>query len=100
MRGPSRSPSLVSSSPAHPGRTPRRVRIGLPRRIEVVRTHHEPAEITTIEGVPTVTIRRAIVDARGRVMTERLIEAAKEAYEKGLLSGRDRDAVMKELRQP
>ncbi len=80
--------------------TPRRVRIDLPKRIEVVRTHHEPGEITTIEGVPTVTIRRAILDARGRVMTERLIDAAMEAYEKGLLGARDRDAVIKDLRQP
>jgi predicted transcriptional regulator of viral defense system len=80
--------------------TPRRVRIDLPQRIELVRTHHEPADITTIEGVPTVTIRRAIRDARGRVMTERLVDAAEEAYDKGLLSARDRDAVVGELRQP
>jgi predicted transcriptional regulator of viral defense system len=80
--------------------TPRRVRIDVPQRIEVVKTHHEPADITTIEGVPTVTIRRAILDARGRVMTERLIDAAEEAYERGLLSARDRDAVVGVLRQP
>ena len=80
--------------------SPRRVRATLPRRIEVVKTHHEPADITTIEGVPTVTIRRAILDARGRVMTERLIDAANEAYEKGLLGRPERDTVKRELRHP
>jgi len=80
--------------------TPRRVRTALPKRIEVVRTRHEPADITTVEGVPTVTVRRAILDARGRVMTERLIDAADEAYEKGLLDRHERDAVKRVLRQP
>jgi predicted transcriptional regulator of viral defense system len=79
--------------------TPRRVRINLPKRVEVVRTHHDPADITTIEGVPTVTIRRAILDARGRVMTERLVDAAEEAYERGLLGRKDRDAAVRELQQ-
>ena len=79
--------------------THRRVRINLPKRLEVVRTNHDPAEITTLNGVPTVKIRRAILDARGRVMTERLIDAADEAYENGLLNAKDRDAVKEELRR-
>lgn len=80
--------------------TPRRVRTKLPRRVEVVKTRHDPTELTTIEGVPTVTVRRAILDARGRVMTERLTAAADEAYEKGLLDRPQRDALKKELRRP
>jgi predicted transcriptional regulator of viral defense system len=80
--------------------TPRRVRTALPTRIEVVRTRHEPVDVITIEGVPTVSVRRAILDARGRVMTERLIDAADEAYEKGLLDRHERDAVKRVLRQP
>jgi predicted transcriptional regulator of viral defense system len=80
--------------------TPRRVRTTLPRRIEVVKTRHEPADITTIDGIPTVTVRRAILDARGRVMTERLIDAANEAYEMGLLGQPERAALKKELRHP
>ena len=79
--------------------TPRRVRVEVPRRVEIVKTRHSPEDITTIEGVPTVTVRRALLDARGRVMTERLVDAAEEAYDRGLLDRQGRDAVVRELQE-
>jgi predicted transcriptional regulator of viral defense system len=79
--------------------TRRRVRIALPRNIELVRTDHPPKDVTEIEGVPTVTIRRAILDSVGRVMKERLIDAAQEANEKGLIGIGEMAGLIEELRR-
>lgn len=80
--------------------TPRRVRTRLPEWIEIVRDDHDPALLTTVDGVPTVAVHRAILESRGRVMTERLVDAALEAYDKGLITLRERYAVLVELRGP
>ncbi|MCY7417980.1 MAG: hypothetical protein LH650_05710 [Chloroflexi bacterium] len=79
--------------------TQRRVETKLPDRVELVRTHHPPEDITTIEGVPTVTIPRAIRDSVGHVMTERLIAAAEEANEKGLIGIGEMQRLTTELQR-
>jgi hypothetical protein len=46
------------------------------------------------EGIPTTTVARALLDARGLIMTDRLIEAAKEAMRRGLLLHREGEQVI------
>jgi len=75
----------------------RRVRTKVPNYVEVVRQDVDAGEITTYEGIPATTIARALIDSRGLVMNERLIEAAEEALERGLLLQRDFKRVMEKL---
>ncbi len=76
--------------------TPKRVRKILPEWIELVTT--EGKTTTYYEGIPSQTITEAILDCRGRVLTERLLSAAGEAREEGLISNADLETLKKELR--
>lgn len=72
---------------------PRRIRVGTPRRargqlpdhIEVIQERLDRADLTAYEGIPSATIGRALLDCRGIVMDERLVDAAREAARQGLL---------------
>lgn len=77
--------------------TPKRARRRLPRTIEVVPRRDQPGDLTIYEGIPTTTLARAIRDARGVVMRDRLIAAAREAAARGLLRRREVDEVLAEL---
>jgi predicted transcriptional regulator of viral defense system len=77
--------------------TPKRARRRLPRTIVVMPRHDQHDELTTYEGIPTTTVARAIRDARGAVMRDRLIAAAREAGARGLLRRREVDEVLTEL---
>lgn len=77
--------------------TPARVRADLPQTVEVVQQHVEPAHLTKYEGIPTTTIGQALLDARGLVMRERLVDAAEEAMRRGLLLKREGQRVLGEL---
>lgn len=65
--------------------TRRRVRLSLPETIELVRSDARDDELTSYEGIPAVTVARAIADCRGSVMTERLLEAVDQAERRGLM---------------
>lgn len=81
--------------------TPRRVRKGtLPPTIEVVRVQVPPEDLEVYEGISTTTVARAIMDCVGIVMTDRLIDAAADAAERGLLRRKDRERVLAQLRGP
>jgi hypothetical protein len=54
-------------------------------------------DLTVFEAIPTVTVKRALLDCRGRVMTERLLEAADRAVAEGLVLSRDRDGLFAAL---
>jgi predicted transcriptional regulator of viral defense system len=77
--------------------TARRARRKVPRTIQVVRKQDRPEDVTVYEGIPATTLARAIRDARGVVMSERLVAAAKEAAARGLLRRREADEVLAEL---
>jgi len=77
--------------------TPKRARRTLPRTIDVVPLRGEPDELTTYEGIPATTLACALRDARGRVMTDRLIAATREAAARGLLRRREANDVLTEL---
>ena len=63
----------------------RRVRAQLPGTVEVIRRAVPEDQRDSIEGVPAMTVESAILGARGRIMTDRLIEATHQARERGLL---------------
>ena len=63
----------------------RRVRARLPGTVEVIRRDVPEHQRDSIDGVPAMTIESAILGAHGRIMTERLVEAAHQARERGLL---------------
>lgn len=85
--------ALVNPSRIRVG-TPRRVRKVLPPTIEVVRVRVPPDELETHEGIPCTTVARALTDSIGIVMIDRLITAAEEAAERGLLRRRERERVL------
>lgn len=84
---------------------PRRIRVGTPRRsrpqlpayIEVVQRRLEPAECTVYEGIPSATVARALLDCRGLVMRDRLVEAGHEAARLGLLRRSEAARILAQL---
>lgn len=77
--------------------TPRRNRRRLPKFLTVERRNLPADERTLYEGIPATTIARALLDCRGVIMDEHLIEAAKEAARTGLLRRRDAQRVLSDL---
>lgn len=78
--------------------TPRRARMTLPKTIEIVPAKDRPEDLTVYEGIPTTTVAKALLDCRGVVMGERLIAAAKEAAQRGLLRRQEAEDVLVALR--
>lgn len=72
---------------------PRRIRVGTRRRarpkvpatIEIVKDDVAEDEVTVYEGIPATTVARALRDCRGKVMTDRLLDAVTEAERRGLI---------------
>jgi predicted transcriptional regulator of viral defense system len=77
--------------------TPRRVRIATPANVEIERRDDHAEDLTAYDGIPATTVARALLDARGLVMTERLAEATHEARERGLLRRGEADEVLAAL---
>ena len=77
--------------------TPRRARAAVPQTVEIVPRKEAPEDLTTYEGIPTTTVARALIEAQGTVMTERLADAATEARERGLLLRHEADEVFAAL---
>jgi predicted transcriptional regulator of viral defense system len=86
---------------------PRRIRVGAARRVRValpefidLREEVVPDEdLTVFEGLRTTTVAKALLDCHGHVMTERLMDGAKEAKAEGLLTGREYARVRRALSQ-
>ncbi|MHB8191014.1 MAG: type IV toxin-antitoxin system AbiEi family antitoxin domain-containing protein [Ferrimicrobium sp.] len=84
---------------------PRRIRVGTPKRargrfpnhIEVFQRHLDPHELTVYEAIPSTTVARALLDCRGLIMADRLLEAAREAARTGLLRKGEADSVIAKL---
>jgi predicted transcriptional regulator of viral defense system len=77
--------------------TPRRVRRPMPRFLAVEQRDLPRRELTLYEGIPATTIAQALRDARGEIMTERLIEATEEAVSAGLLRKQEANEIVEEL---
>ena len=73
---------------------PRRIRVGTPRRsrrqqppiIEVIWRKLPPEDLTIYEGIPSATVRRALLDCAPMIMTDRLLNAIDDAEARGLLT--------------
>jgi len=84
---------------------PRRIRVGTPKRtrpqlpayIDVIQRRLEPVDLTTYEGIPSATVARALLDCRGLVMRDRLVEAGQEAVRRGLLRKSEAGRILAEL---
>jgi predicted transcriptional regulator of viral defense system len=77
--------------------TERRVRVSLPDFVDVERRTLDPADRTTHEGIPCTTVARALVDSRGLIMDERLVQAVRDAVAVGLLRKGEADEVLAEI---
>ena len=69
--------------------TPHRSRRRQPSNIEVIWRTLPPADLTSYEAIPAATVRRALLDCRPLIMSERLHTAIDEAFERGLLTPGD-----------
>lgn len=84
---------------------PRHIRVGVPRRVRAVlpdfielREEQRPeSELTDYEGLRSTTVAAALVDCRNLVMSERLVDAARQAKAEGLLTGREYARVRRAL---
>lgn len=75
----------------------KRVRIAVPSSIKIIPIKISPKDLTVYESIPCTTVARALIDSIGLVMRERLIAAAHEAANRGLLLRRETDQVLKQL---
>lgn len=76
----------------------RRARPQLPPFIELTRMKAD-VPTTRYEGLESQTVADAILECRGRIETERLMEAAKQARMQGLLTTTEWQRVRKGLRR-
>jgi len=78
--------------------TPRRTRAKHPAWLNVVKRNLPAEDLTVLEAIPTVTVKRALLDCRGQVMTERLLDAADRAVSQGLVLARGREELFDALK--
>jgi predicted transcriptional regulator of viral defense system len=80
-----------------PVATTRRVRSKLPPKVQVVSKSVPASKIDNIDGIPAMTVGDAIIASRGRILTERLIDAAHQAAKRGLIATQEEHAIVREL---
>lgn len=76
---------------------PSRVRRWLPPTVEVVQRRLSASDLEAIDGVPAMSLAAAMVASRGRLMTERLLDALEQAKGRGLMSRADAQRVLDAL---
>ena len=79
--------------------TPRRVRGKMPKFIEVIKSEIPPDELTTIEGIPSTTVAKALLDCQGSIMSERMTDAITSAWEQGLITRHEAKELRTKLRK-
>ena len=92
--------ALLGLTPTTPGRMlvacPRRVRRNLPDHVQVVSVS-DGLPTRSYDGVPCQPVDDAIRAEAGSMLTERLIEASKEARARGLITRRRYDRLIGDL---
>ena len=77
--------------------TPRRARPELPAVVEVIQQTLKSDELTEYKGIPSATVARALLDCRGLIRRDRLLDAARDAARRGLLTKRETRRVLAQL---
>jgi predicted transcriptional regulator of viral defense system len=77
--------------------TPKRARAKLPEDIELIWRRLPSEDLTVYDGIPATTVARALLDCRGLIPGDRLIDAARQAERVGLLRKSQVERVMAEL---
>lgn len=77
--------------------TPRRVRSRLPSTVEIEQRKVPLWDRDYIDGIPAMGVESALLGSRGRIMTERLVDAARKAEQRGLLDSAAAARVIREL---
>lgn len=77
--------------------TPRRVRSRVPKTVEIEQRKVPLSDRDYIEGIPAMGVESALLGSRGRIMTERLVDAARKAEQRGLLDSAAAARVIREL---
>lgn len=81
--------------------TPRRARkTDPPTPVEIIRRTLLEEDLTIYDGIPSTTVARALLDCRELIMRSRLLEAAHEARDEGLVRRREYDALLAEWEAP
>lgn len=86
---------------------PTTIRVTVPRRVRKTRPRYDitlihaelpDEDVTTYKGIPSTTVARALLDARGLLTTSRLHEASTAARDQGLLLANEYDRVLTDLK--
>lgn len=78
---------------------PRRTRTQVPATVEIIQRIVPDEERDFIDGIPAMTIPAANPCQEGPILRERLIDAARQAEARDLISEADRDGLIKELNE-
>lgn len=74
-----------------------RVRKRLPSTVELVHLDVPAEDREDVDGVPAMRLGAALLASRGRVMTSRLVDAARLAAARGLIDDAEAESVIAEL---
>jgi predicted transcriptional regulator of viral defense system len=77
--------------------TARRVRAAMPKTIDLVHSTATAADLTKYDGIPSAKVAFAIRECRGRVMSDRLLDALETGLRLGLVHRREAEALRVEL---
>ena len=80
--------------------TPRRIRRDLPAYIRLVHSRTDPADLTSYDGVASITVETAIRESIGSVMADRLADATRRAADEGLVRRAAADTLLQEISSP
>lgn len=80
---------------------PKRTRAKMPALMELTAPPHgEAPNLTRYEGLLAMRVADAILDCRGRIERNRLLEAARDARKEGLVTRAEYAKLQRELRKP
>ena len=72
----------------------------LPAYIRLVHSRTDPADLTSDDGVASITVETAIRDSIGSVMADRLADATRRAADEGLVRRAAADTLLQEISSP
>lgn len=93
--------AMENLCPTDPGKlyvaVPGRIRRSLGRGVVVRQNAGVNKNAAGLRGIPAQSVAEAIRDSRNMIMTDRLLEAARRAFELGLITGAESRRLQREL---